>query len=228
MRIQVARFMEADYTLGAESVKNIKAVIGVDKGGFSAAGEMAIGGNTNFGSERTLRASKKHPKVARFIAPELAVSAAYVCQSPSYNPYFGSYLGTGENDCYNVATGQWTGDVSTTTAEFVRCTNGSSNVARFTNKQQHGYVIGSGVDFSSSVEVGALGNSLKVTASYGADTNVHLKFDEGKKRHFCVGGNAKLLSDSSALYPTLLRKHHHGDITDCYPKGSKKCRAPKG
>ncbi|MDB5169952.1 MAG: hypothetical protein JWN82_348 [Candidatus Saccharibacteria bacterium] len=226
MYSQAVLHMTTHYTLNAASVRNVKAIVGLEKGGFGGAGEIAIGGSTGFESGRQLNATKRHPRVARLIAPELAVSSAYKCTAQSYNSYFGSYLGTGEQKCFTESSGQWTGDIKTLNTGYKPCTTGNSNVMYFTNKQQDHITTSQGVTFSSSVKASALGSSLTVSAKYDTGTEVRLEFDKGHKHKFCLSGDAQFVSDSAKLYPSFI-KPHHGDMSGCYPRSehrTKRCR----
>lgn len=197
MFVQTGPHMEADYTIKSSSVNNIKAVIGVDKGGYKAAGEIAIEGATTFESGKVLRGTRSNPRRAILVRPELAVTSQYTCYH--YNPYFGGALRAGK--CITESSGEWTGDVNKDQARFQRCNSGRAHTIRFTNRDQRYLQTGEGATYSSTVSAGALGSSLTVTATYGSEANIKVNFDQGGKLHrFCSGGNGETIAKSSALY----------------------------
>ncbi|CAI9407744.1 hypothetical protein HIDPHFAB_04845 [Nocardioides sp. T2.26MG-1] len=197
MFVQAARYMEANYTIKSSSVNSIKAVIGVDKGGYKAAGEIAIEGVSTFESGKVLKATRAKPRRAILVRPELAVTSQYTCYH--YNPYFGGSLNTGK--CVTESSGEWTGEVNKDQARFQGCNSGRAHAIRFTNRDQKYLKTSEGVTYSSTVSAGALGSSLAVTASYGSETGINVTFNQGGKVHrFCSGGNAETIAKSSALY----------------------------
>jgi hypothetical protein len=218
MYVQAVRHMDAEYAISSSTVTSIKAVVGVEKGDYEAAGEIAIENTSTFQSVQSLHATKKRHQRARLVRPELAISSQYTCYS--YNPYSGGYLGTGK--CVTESSGKWTGVVHSSKETFHGCHFDGSNVTEFSNRTQKSLATGAGVSYASSVSAGALGSSLTISAAYGSGTEVRLNFDQGGKKHkFCVGGDSQYVSESAKLYVNSLNPHKQDGPCG---KGSTRCR----
>ena len=150
MFVQAVPHMKANHTIKSSSVNEIKAVIGVDKGGFKAAGEIAIEGATTFESGKVLQATRAKPRRAILVRPELAVSSQHTCCQ--YNLYFGGALRAGK--CVTESSGEWTGIVNKDTAKFQGCNSGRAHSTEFTNRDQRYLRTSEGVKYSSTVSAG--------------------------------------------------------------------------
>lgn len=142
MYVQTVRHMHADYTVESSD---------------------------GFESVRTLKSTKKKPRRAILVKPELAISSQYTCLGGGYNPYFGGYLGS-DGNCSTESSGRWTGPVHTRKTASRGCYAAGLNVLRFSNRNQKELATTSGVTFSSTVKVAALGSSWAVTAEYGTSS----------------------------------------------------------
>lgn len=198
MFVQAVPHMAAHYSINSSSVNNFKAVIGVESGVFKAAGELAIEGSRSFESKKILTSTRKRPRRALEVQPELTISSQYTCYKTKFNPYFPHIR---SNKCVTESSGEWTGDVNRKWARFRGCGSGNADASRFTNRDQEELITSEGVKYSSTVSAGALGTSMSVSAAYGQGTNIRLTFNQGGKVHrFCAGGNGAVLARSSAFY----------------------------
>ncbi|TIC85536.1 hypothetical protein [Nocardioides sp. GY 10127] len=201
MFVQAVPHMTAQYYFGAKSKATLEATVGAPGDTVSIAGEVSLSGETGFGSLRELNPTAKKRDRAVTVHPQIEVTNTYTC--PSYNPYAGGF-GVG---CLPESSGDWTGEVTTKAATFKGCFADSDGGWYFGNRSQREFITTDGVEYNNAVSAGAGGSSLKVSVTYGSDTYVKLVLDKTKKRHrYCIGGNADLVKNSSALYLNLRDK----------------------
>lgn len=201
MAIEAVRHMRVDYDMSSDTVRGIKAEVGLSSGGYGASGTMSIAGTAEFSSGRTLRTPKGKAHVARVVQPLLAVNSKYVC--PAYSTYSGGF-NFGGSQCVTVSSGQWTGDIKQVSGKYHGCSSGSAPLVFGNNHNTRYWKVGRGATFSSSVKGGISGGSLTVYANYTSGTSVTYKLDQTKAKHgFCLGGGGKHVSTSAKLYISL-------------------------
>ncbi len=213
MFVQAVRHMTARYTMSSDTVRAITAMVGVNRGGYGAAGSVSLAGEAGFASGRVLRASARHPRRARLVRPELSMTGRYFC--PHYNPYSGGFSVKGERHCVVEAQGEWTGRIETSRTDYVPCTGGPARATYFNNRTTTSHEVHRGAVFTSEVSLSGFGSSLSVSAEYGTATRVRYQYPRSHRRHrFCLGGNASTLAHSSRLFVTFV-KPRSGGGPDC-------------